>query len=96
MVGDRGLLLLPELDTLRASSSTKGSEGNRSSSERYEVARGSSSLSRSDPQDRDVRRGHDGNAQLASCPRVEKELGLMSIGADMPLYDPYEPYMAFM
>ena len=61
--GVRGLPPLLVLDTLRASSSTKGSSGKRSSSERKELAGYSWSSSQSDD-----RRGHEGKAQDASCP----------------------------
>lgn len=88
--GEEVLDVLDVLETLRTSSS-KASERKRSSSERNEVARGSS-CSESDS---DERRGHEGKAQLASCVRMLL-LEVMSMGADMALmelYEPYEPYM---
>lgn len=84
--GEQALLAL---ETLRASSS-KGSERKRSSSERNEVAWGSSCSE----SDRDERRGQEGKAQLASWVRILDEV--MSRGADIvlkELYDPYEPYI---
>lgn len=84
--GEEALLAL---ETLRASSS-KGSERKRSSSERNDVAWGSSCSE----SDRDERRGQEGKAQLASWVRMFEDV--KSRGADMvpkELYDPYEPYM---
>jgi hypothetical protein len=52
---------LPALETLRASSS-KGSDGKRSSSERYDEAR----TSQSESDESEALRGHDGKAQAAS------------------------------
>lgn len=86
VVSDDELLALEILPA----SSSKGSERKRSSSERYDVARGSS-CSESDS---DERRGHDGKAHDES--RFRMLLKGISSGADMTLmelYDPYEPYM---
>jgi len=71
-------------------SSSKGSPRKRSSSERKEVGRPWSSPSR------ELRRGHEGKAQEASCECKFRDL--MSTGAAdsvelIELYDPYDPHM---
>jgi hypothetical protein len=74
--------LLGVLETLWRSSS-KGLERKRSSSERKDVARSSGPQSDSE---REVRRGHDGKAQLFSDLKFD---GLISMGEEELM--PYEP-----
>lgn len=80
-----------ELATLGASSSKGSSRRSRSSSERKDVGRSCSSLSR------ELRRGHDGKAQLESRAlrplREEISMGIVERVELIELYELYDPHM---
>lgn len=87
---------LPVLERLRLSSST-GSDGQRSSSDRNDVATGSSSSD----SDSDDRLGQDGNAHEESwlwmVPNERSSVGVMVLRELYEVHDPYvepdEPYI---
>lgn len=81
------------LVTLRESESDSNVSSKKSSSSlMYEFALEASNSSDLRPE-RDGRLGHDGKAQLESRSR-QLEPELISMGAVMALYEPYDPYMA--